>query len=286
VLAERVAGVLHDHGVPVALTGWSVDQAEPVAPLSAAAAAPASRTRSVSVEMWPVPAPYAGRIRPGQDPAVLIGCVPGLLGAAAGLCSMGYVLWYRNELPPREITLYGLGGLVLFGVSIWLGIQLTLFVTGRRLLSRARVEIGDRPDALFNPRRENAVLVQVVPRGTWEQGPILKPSDVGFLLVDQPGSCLLFEGDKERWRVPAAGLISCEVERASVHAGSDGTSLATQFVAVVRARKDGAEWEAPLCPPHLAFRPLSNRDRQARAMALRDSIRALLRADRPAEQDV
>jgi hypothetical protein len=179
--------------------------------------------------------------------------------------------------------MYGLGGIALLSLGIRLGTQLVLFVSGRYLLRRAQREISERPDALVDPRHPDAVLVHVVPRDRWQHGPILKPSEVGFLLVDQPGRRLLFEGDKERWRVPAGCLISCEVERASVHAGREENAVPSQFVAIVRASKEAAVWEVPLCCPHLEFRPLRNRDREARALALADTIRVLLLDDRPGE---
>jgi hypothetical protein len=77
----------------VELSGWSPDEEGPALAKPVAGSAPDTAVRPPSVEVWPVPEPYAGRIRSGQDAATLIGCLPGLLLSVAGLGGMGYALW-------------------------------------------------------------------------------------------------------------------------------------------------------------------------------------------------
>ena len=44
-------------------------------------------------------------------------------------------------------------------------------------------------------------------------------SDVGFLRLDSARGLLLFEGDKERYWVPAGAILSCEVEQVEPPSG-------------------------------------------------------------------
>jgi hypothetical protein len=69
-------------------------------------------------------------------------------------------------------------------------------------------------------------------------------SDVGFLRVDKRRREVLFEGDKDRWRIPAAAILSSEVE---FFVEGQGTHAARKiFYVVLRARRPGQFWEAPI----------------------------------------
>src|SRR5207249_4016943 len=107
------------------------------------------------------------------------------------------------------------------------------------------------------PDDPECVFVAVVPRKNWTKLNLDDPSDRGFLLVDLQGQQVLFEGLRERYRIPAKALTSCEIETMDV-----GGFL---FVTVVRARVPGAGadparaqpawtgWEAPFRPRPTKF---------------------------------
>ena len=64
-----------------------------------------------------------------------------------------------------------------------------------------------------------------------------------MLLVDQARREIRFEGDNERWRVPAASITSCEVEKYVHGQGAGATRL---FYVVLRATRREGFWEVPL----------------------------------------
>ena len=66
---------------------------------------------------------------------------------------------------------------------------------------------------------------------------------IGLLLVDKARRELLFEGDKERWRVPAASITTCEVEK-YVH--GQGAGATRRFYVVLRATRREGFWEVPI----------------------------------------
>ena len=74
--------------------------------------------------------------------------------------------------------------------------------------------------------------------------------DGGFLRIDPQRGLFLFEGDRERYRIPAGAVFSCEVEQVGPH-----NSFMTQtdhyphFVAFRGNHSDGP-WEAPLAVRH------------------------------------
>jgi hypothetical protein len=159
------------------------------------------------------------------------------------------------------------------------------------LRGAARSVIEMRPDAVLDPRDPEVVFVDVIPRANWGKVMIKEFSDTGLLKVDELSRCLLFEGDQERWRIPAASLISAEVEsyRPASHVeGQAGGEMF--FVTVIRANVGGDVWEAPVSKCHVEFRAKNNRLRETNAQALRDRIRSImpsrLGAARPAEPGV
>jgi len=118
--------------------------------------------------------------------------------------------------------------------------------------------IRARPDPIVDPDDPESVFVAVVPRKNWTKLNLDDPSDRGFLLIDMRGQQLLFEGLRERYRIPAKALISCGIEPIDV-----GNHL---FATVVRARVSGtgidlegrqlawAGWEAPFRPRPTSFK--------------------------------
>jgi hypothetical protein len=277
VRPERIAEVLHGVGVPVRLSGWAPGAAAaPVPP-------PAPRTDGAapsSVEVSTVPSPYAGRVLARKNVAELIGCLPLLALLVPGVIAVVYGLLKRNEMPLEELAVWVACGAAAALTGILFGRQFQMFYVGRALLRAARAAVRERPDALVNPDDSEAVFVEVLPREGWGEG-TTKTGDVGFLRVDEAARCLLFEGDAERWRVPAGSVIACEVEPASVRAGQQDEAVVAQYVAVLKARAGDGVWERPLARPHLELRWLKNRHREAKARALRELIVSRLRLSAP-----
>jgi hypothetical protein len=69
-------------------------------------------------------------------------------------------------------------------------------------------------------------------------------SDAGFLKVDAQRREILFEGDKERFRIPAEAITHCALE---FYIEGQGTHAATKiYYVVLRANRPNEFWEVPL----------------------------------------
>jgi hypothetical protein len=281
----RIAEVLHTQGINVTLTGWkpgdpgAVWEADPEAVATATAAKP---TASARVER--LGEGDAGRILSPSHFRLALAMYLGPLVATVipGLVLIVYTI-YRVKILRAHATvddaLLGLGGLGLLFGGIWFTQRFGNFLPAHYLRAVARSVIEMRPEALFDPRDPEAVCVDVIPRAGWGKPRARNDLDMGLLKIDLFARCLLFEGDKERWRIPAASLVSAEVEsyRPAGHIeGQEGGEV--YYVTAIRANVGGQVWENAVSKYHIELQPKTNRLREANAVAIRESIRELMPA--------
>jgi hypothetical protein len=275
----RIADVLHSQGVSVALMGW-----EPRAP-------EADRTAEFGVEapaatVMPLSSARVERLGEGEAGRILrpfhfrlaLAMYLGPLAATAipGLVLCAYAI-YRVKVLRAAATVADamevFGGLGLIMGGFWFTQRLGNFLPAHYLRTVARSVIERRPATLFDPRDPDSVCVDVIPRANWGKSMTRNATDMGLVKVDLLARCLPFEGDQERWQIPAASLISAEVEsyRPASHVeGQQGGEV--YFVTVIRADVGGQVWEAPVSKFHVELRPKTNRLREANAIAIRDRI--------------
>jgi hypothetical protein len=133
-----------------------------------------------------------------------------------------------------------LGFLGVSGLFLW---EPTI-LANRWLEKRTRTEFQKRPTLLVRPDDPEAVFVEVVPKLNWGRMSLETASDIGFLRLDRTRREILFEGDKECYRIPAMALTSCDVE---VFVEGQGTAAASKvFFLVLRSQRAGNLWEAPI----------------------------------------
>jgi hypothetical protein len=257
-----------------------LDSAEP-APQPATFA----RERPV-VQVEPVSEPYAGQVlSPGHRRRcqlrlagllALIAAGPVLLIAALALAVRGaglQSLWY---LVPAILCMFG--GIVCLGSLLKAAVAIQRH-SARSLYRAASHQFRSRPDLLVDPDDPEAIFIEVVPRRNWARAnrTLETASDVGFLRIDAQRGLLLFEGDRDRYRIPAGAVLGCEVEQVEPH-----NSFMTQtdhyphFVAVVRANHPDGPWEAPLAVRHDERGLFTGKSHQARALELRERILVIL----------
>jgi hypothetical protein len=159
-----------------------------------------------------------------------------------------------------------------YGDGLMMGIR-------RRWLAAA---IRQRPGALVEPDDPDAVYVVVVPRQNWGKVMLENCQDVGLLKTDPGRRELLFEGVRQRWRIPADSIESCELEEYSV--GPPGPNNTNVFLlAVLRVGRDGGTWEAPLRPTQTTLLAPTAEAKRQRCRQLRKRIRKELLGG-PAEE--
>lgn len=210
-------------------------------------------TQSDKVEEFPVTEPYAGAVLTRQtrwtagtlELLPLLLCIGGLfggLGAGVLLESKTPVSMLRLIVAISGISigafffLYG-GYYGLWKGSPWLHPY---------LLKTFRTVLSQRRDALFDPNDPSVQLVELSPRERWGQLTLTNKNEVGLVKVDLLNQVILFEGDKQRIRIPAAAVRGCRIEEYISGAGTHGAKRVIMAVLLANA-KDG-EWEAPFEP--------------------------------------
>jgi hypothetical protein len=223
-------------------------------------------------EIAPVPAPYGGTILTRRHilTEAAIGLSPTILALAACAALISYGVYFRAELGiPHFIGLGGATGVLLVG-WIWYGLRYESFLPSVYIHRVARHEFRQRPDSWVDADNPDALYVQVIPRSRWTKIMLENAADLGFLLVDQARRVILFEGDRERWRIPAEAVISCDLEYFSPGSATEGPLR--HCVAVLRARTADGIWEAPLTQWHIRRGKRTNMERQEDAEAVQARI--------------
>ncbi len=275
----RIADVLHSQGIPVLLAGWEPMDPEAVVRPELAVEAPAPAAMpSASARVERLGEMEAGRILSPFHFRLALSMYLGPLAAAVirGILICGYAI-YRVKILRAPATVADAGeifaglGLILGG--FWFTQRFGNFLPAHYLRAVARSVIELRPEAPFDPRDPEAVCVDVIPRANWGKPMMRNATDMGLLKVDPLSRCLLFEGDQERWRIPAASLVSVGVESyrpAGYVEGQQGGEI--YYMTVIRANVGGEVWENAVSTFHVELRPKTNRLREANAMAIRDRI--------------
>ncbi len=136
--------------------------------------------------------------------------------------------------------------IVIFAVGIGMAYTVPDYFTAlyfRRSLLR---EIRRRPNHLVNAGDPNALFLEV---HTLEGSGYVLPArtkDIGLLLVDQENCKILFEGDKECYRIPGAALGSCKVLE---HIGTGRADGIAFYLVLVLAYNSKGSWEIGFAQP-------------------------------------
>ena len=211
-----------------------------------------------SARIWPIPAPYAGQVENPRNRllARLVVWKSMLLPVpvvALLLPGGTWLLWTfvvgNNLLPTWVLVAYVL--VVGFSCVAWLhwwyrpGQMVPLkhgIRFNHRLLRRA---IAERPQSLVAADDPQAVFCEMLPRRIWGSGHAdFGEYDTGLLRVDAQKRGIIFEGDRERYWIPAAAVLKCEAE---VHSSTSATT-AGLWAVVLRVRLGKGTWEFPFFP--------------------------------------
>jgi hypothetical protein len=209
----------------------------------------------VMAEVRPVPAEFAGRTLTKKTALIATSFVLGSLiamFAGLGLAAWGSTMTFpdkNSRRVPSSVEKAVGNTLIGLGVATFFGIGATFFIdpswlSNRYLLQRVKKEFARRGTHIVEPNDPSAMFVEVVPKLNWGKMNLESASDIGFLRLDKERREILFEGDKEYWRIPAAAITSCEIE---MFVEGQGSHAATKlFYTVLRARHPGGFWEAPV----------------------------------------
>jgi len=192
--------------------------------------------------------------------------------------------------------------LVAFGVAliiagVLLGLTYLVFdsffigvLPARCYLKWLRERIDRRPDAVVASDNPHAFFVQHIPRKNWKVSVGENACDVGLLVIDYSRRVLFFEGDDERWVVPAESIRSFKLHSFTPPNGVDALNRQTVVLLKVEVDDDEEEpLETPLAGHPIYWRPWSPGTREDTAKRLRGAIAHLADPDRwprPSADDV
>jgi hypothetical protein len=183
----------------------------------------------------------------------------------------GALIIWGLDVPDGDI----IGGCI-FGFGIFLFVTYLIFeqylighIPARCYLRWLRERIDRRADAIVKTDDPDAFFVQIIPRENWSVTMGENAGDVGLLRVDPNRRELRYEGDVERWTVPAECIRSFRTKSFSPGGGVAMVGKYTVVLLVVEA-PDGDEWETPLAahPIHLEFWTPAKRRQRAELLRL------------------
>lgn len=117
-----------------------------------------------------------------------------------------------------------------------------------------RERVDRRPDAVVKSHDSGAFFIQIIPRENWSVMMGENAADLGMLRVDQKQREPRYEGDVERWTIPAESIRSFGLCSFTPPGSIPGMNQFTVVVLVVEL--DVREsWEAPPAaqPIHFEF---------------------------------
>ncbi|MBX7246266.1 MAG: hypothetical protein K1X53_12290 [Candidatus Sumerlaeaceae bacterium] len=134
----------------------------------------------------------------------------------------------------------GGGALVLWGF-----VAFFLDLGNRYRRGVLRTEVAARPDAVVSANDSEAMIVSIVPMANLPKMMVEEAIDVGLIKVDRGRREILFEGDKERYRIPAEAVQMAIVGEQVTQAGHATT---TRYYLFLRANGPNGTWENAILP--------------------------------------
>ncbi len=207
-------------------------------------------------DIQPVPELYAGQLLTRTNLIVcnILVLLPWLV-TLAGLTLAGFAIYWmieggelgeRRPNPQAKQAPFVAAGLAIAALAGYIAVRHNVMFGNLYLLRVARVVFRSRPDAIVDPDDRAAEFIEITPRENWKKFMLDTAADTGFLRLDFEGRRILFEGDHERYRVPAGSVESGHVEEVypfGVHAESD----ALLFV-ILNVRTRTGPREIPFTP--------------------------------------
>jgi hypothetical protein len=134
------------------------------------------------------------------------------LAAGAGLVGLGYFLQQRGAGLPVVLSLYAGGvvlGVICFGVlaaNPYAAEQIYCY----RLLQRT---IRGRAESIVDADDPDVLHIALTRRENWQKVKVETCTDAGLATFDEQTGEFLFEGDVERFRIPAGAVVDCRPEQ-------------------------------------------------------------------------
>ena len=241
VSVETVANILHRLELEVSLSDWTPAESD---------------TRiSVQEELQIDPERVTGRMQrtelPEGEPRlltpvqiaiqVLIALGPLLLALIGGIIASVYL--YRNWAATTVLNRCLISAAAVGGVVIAFQYMMRMgqFLAAAFGIRCARGRLRLRSASPFSGEEQELFTVELFDREKWTSV-VANSDDFGFMQIDRSRRLLTFEGNKNRWTLPASAISAFRLEESIV--GSEGNaSPEKRYYVVVKARQDEGDWE-------------------------------------------
>lgn len=237
----------------------------------------------VSVDAGAVEPEFAGRIMSKSHLLVgtLLTFIPIVIQLAGiGLCVAVFLVLFPDKehtapfwnLPkPEAQQVFAAGAALVILGTVW-GFGFAGRLANRYMRAVAKHQVKRRPNAIVQPDADS-LFVEIIPRKNWNRMMWRNHTDTGLLTVDTARREIRYEGDRQRFCVPADALLSCNVEKSLLSATARPNAPGI-FLVVLRAADDPSVWETPIAPV-VPRSILNSKARQRAADALQKRILAL-----------
>lgn len=235
----------------------TVTLSPPVAGIGTAIAEPPPIGRQAFIEVKPLPPNEARKVlsRAGIGIAAILVLLilpvfyVSIGGVFAGIYLSKVTQWLDHKPVDSAQLVEGLalagGSLVMAIFSGIVGLRNSGVAGNLYFRFLSRKAITTRTDRWVDPERSGDLpthFVQVVPRKNWGTMKLETATDTGFLQIDHRRKELRFEGDVDRYRIPAAAITGCSI---ATYATSASSNL-RYFVVVIQGNTTAGPWEAPI----------------------------------------
>ncbi|WP_165235508.1 hypothetical protein [Aquisphaera insulae] len=151
------------------------------------------------------------------------------------------------------------------------------YPTSRFMARKTRQAFEMRVSPLVDLNDPDLVFVDIIPRANWGKIMMENATDIGYVQLNKGRREIVFEGDRQRYRIPVESILSVEHESWSEPTRHQLQSAPSQNHAiVVRAMTKDGPWETWFYQRWNTLRPITEKGRLADAVALESRIRELM----------
>lgn len=207
-------------------------------------------------DIAPLSEEYSGKVMTRKNVIVgslfVFGMIIGMFGGLL-LMVWGVFMAFPDHPPACGVAPgakeLGIASIILGGACFCVVLAMVFidssYFGNRYLRNVLQRELARRISVLVDVHDPDALFVECVPKLNWGKMMLDNASDVGLIVVDRQKHEIRFEGDKERWRIPAAAIQYCELE---VFIQQQGHYKSKIYYVVLRASHRAGFWEAPIRP--------------------------------------
>ncbi len=229
----------------------------------------------------PVEAEDAGRVLTRKNAIVQTIIVIGSIFGGFGLAfAPGTIMFNLQPKPPDWVFGVAVGWMFLCLVLnlFWMLFFPTYF-TSRYMLWQTRNAFEYRPSPAVDLKNPDLFFVDIVPRINWGKQMMENATDIGFLELNAAKRELIFEGDRERYWMPAESILEIKHEfwGESVQHALQSTPNLNHLV-VVRAMTADGPWETWFSRRQNTFKMRTANRRLADAAELENKIRDFIQS--------